>query len=630
MPSSIADPLFERLLRAFPADRPYAREDWSSAPMPEPVRHFLAQLLRHQSRHEADRLRRARTSWVDYDHPDMERAVRSFFAAVEDHMQVPRTEWEDTLHQATHHVTSYLVQPTHVLGEFVFSERDEALPLDQVMWRMNFFGPYAYLRNAVRAYEEQRDSSTFTRQGFERFLRRIDARITSDYTPDRWLRLLDPLFRLSQTAFSDAPSDDSTAPSGSVPLRSLHLFFQEKGADGIAGQIEEYGRNGRDRMSPKELHALLRGTSTASNTPAAPPLESRPSKAENNPSASPSPAASRPNANATASPNAQGDDAPNTEPTPSTDDAPASYSMEEVSRSTFSPPEPPSNASSPEDPETSTASETPASKSPSSASPSSASASAASDPESVPASNEDAPPEPDRLGERLDQDRDDIWGVDGSAREASSSETSTAGSGASPASPSTGDGSGDDGRPLWKQFQEGRSRSSADVGTPSNSETPLWARFQSDRERRGEAFDASAGADSAGKDPAGNAPSGTDPAGNASNRNAPDGSVAPEASDSLPTSASAPPSSSASSEIETLERSVLGDSQPPQRGVYVRQLFGDSIDHYHRVLRRLDDADSWGEASQIIAQDVFRKNKVNIYSDAAVHFTNAVESRFRD
>jgi hypothetical protein len=48
------------------------------------------------------------------------------------------------------------------------------------------------------------------------------------------------------------------------------------------------------------------------------------------------------------------------------------------------------------------------------------------------------------------------------------------------------------------------------------------------------------------------------------------------------------------------------------------------------VLRRLAEADNWNEASQIIASDIFRKHKVNIYSDAAVHFTNAVESRFRE
>jgi hypothetical protein len=64
--------------------------------------------------------------------------------------------------------------------------------------------------------------------------------------------------------------------------------------------------------------------------------------------------------------------------------------------------------------------------------------------------------------------------------------------------------------------------------------------------------------------------------------------------------------------------------------VYVRQLFNGDEAAYRQILKRLRTADSWGEASQIIASDVFRAYKVNIYSDAAVHFTNAVESRFRE
>jgi hypothetical protein len=83
-------------------------------------------------------------------------------------------------------------------------------------------------------------------------------------------------------------------------------------------------------------------------------------------------------------------------------------------------------------------------------------------------------------------------------------------------------------------------------------------------------------------------------------------------------------------DLERLEQQALGVSNPPHRAVYVRQLFGGDQSAYRRVLQRLAEVDSWGKASQIIAGDIFRKHKVNIYSDAAVHFTNAVESRFRD
>jgi hypothetical protein len=49
---------------------------------------------------------------------------------------------------------------------------------------------------------------------------------------------------------------------------------------------------------------------------------------------------------------------------------------------------------------------------------------------------------------------------------------------------------------------------------------------------------------------------------------------------------------------------------------------------YRAVLEQLDAAPSWTAASQIIAREVFRKHHVNIYSDAAVAFTDAAEARF--
>jgi hypothetical protein len=661
MPSSIADPLYERLLRAFPDDRAYTREDWSDEEMPEPIRHFLAQLLRHQSQLEAERLRDARTRWVDYDHPDMERAVRTFFAAVEEHMRVPRSEWADTLHQATHHVTSYLVQPTHVLGEFVFDDREGPLHVDQVMWRMKFFGPYAYLRDAVEAYVRQRDDDRLTRPVYETFLRRIDERITSEYDADRWLRLLGPLFRLVDTATG----------SRDAPIQPLSLFFREKGAAGIADTLERSAeQNGLENVGPKQLHALLRrhlGEPDPERTPDPPPLtressasdepeqrtqratpSSRPptqSRSSESPSAESRSSQARPSQ---ARPSqARPSQAQTQEPRPnreqssreqssrdeSSQDAPAQYSMEDISRASRSSSasgspqqEAPAQDASPQNaPPQDTQQEAP----PQAASPQDApsdagdAAEAEAESDDQPPTSREMPPKPEGYDEMAGEDRGEIWGVEGSAREAAG-ESSDGSSSGSPGGAASGSGggsagggsSGDDGSvPLWKQFQQGRSRSSQESSpAPSSSgegDTPLWARFRTDRDRRGDEIDRS-------DSPASGSPATADES----------GGDAPRPTDAGDSGDPPPPPDSAG-DLKALEQQVLGESNPPQRAVYVRQLFGDSMDHYVRVLERLQDVDTWGRASQIIAQDVFRRNKVNIYSDAAVQFTNAVEARYR-
>jgi hypothetical protein len=82
-------------------------------------------------------------------------------------------------------------------------------------------------------------------------------------------------------------------------------------------------------------------------------------------------------------------------------------------------------------------------------------------------------------------------------------------------------------------------------------------------------------------------------------------------------------------ELEELERKVLADFEENQRSWYVQHLFGGSVDAYTMVLRKLGTAHTWKQASQIIAQEVFQEYTVNIYSEPAVAFTDAVEAQFR-
>ena len=482
MARSLADPLYERLLDAFPATQSYTRADWDDDVMPDPVAHFLNQLLRHYSRREARRLRRARSDWVDYDHPAMEKAVRTFFEAVEAHTRVPADEWDDTLRRATHYATAHLVRPVSVLTDFVYARQASALRLPEVLWRMNFFGPYAYLREAVHAFAEKRDLDALDPDQFEQFLGSIDERIAADYDADRWVRLLGPLYATARRATGREE----------VPASLLRTFFAEKGRDDVEQQLQAYADEGHRGVAPGALRRLIEEATAAST------------------------------------------------------DGPSSTSAARPAPSSEQ--EPPEFSASPPDPSES--------------------------------------PTPD-----------DIWGVAGTARPEGGGESS----------PSADE---EDSVPLWKQFQQGQTGPPAtpsDAGSGNGQgndgrQEPLWSQFRHERDER--LSDAVSDATSAG----GSSPA-ADPS--ASSRSAVEGPDRDE-------------------ELEALERAVLGRSSPSHRSVYIQQLFGGDVTNYRQVLRRLSNADSWGEASQLIASDIFRAYKVNIYSDAAVHFTNAVEARFRE
>jgi hypothetical protein len=163
---------------------------------------------------------------------------------------------------------------------------------------------------------------------------------------------------------------------------------------------------------------------------------------------------------------------------------------------------------------------------------------------------------------------------------------------------------------MWKQFEQEAPRRSTSVDAdPDDEAQPLWAQFRRDP--------------SASNSPPNEAASSPHvPSTNSS-------SASPS-----PASASAPPGDTTSAndqeDLADLEGAVFGQAPAPKRAVYVDALFEGDEAAYRQTLIRLRAADRWSDASQVIARDVFRAYQVNIYSDAAVHFTNAVEAGIKE
>ena len=81
--------------------------------------------------------------------------------------------------------------------------------------------------------------------------------------------------------------------------------------------------------------------------------------------------------------------------------------------------------------------------------------------------------------------------------------------------------------------------------------------------------------------------------------------------------------------LRNLETRVLGPSATERRDWYARQLTGGSEAAYRAILLDLDRAGNWDEAWPIL-KEAYQANKVEIYSDAIVAFTDAVEERFSE
>ena len=166
--------------------------------------------------------------------------------------------------------------------------------------------------------------------------------------------------------------------------------------------------------------------------------------------------------------------------------------------------------------------------------------------------------------------------------------------------------------PLWKRFTQmtpaARHKASADDG----AEVPLWKQYQQQsaaKERPNHTVAATAEAA---------LPDETPPT-----------PESRQTTDTRPISQGDRVSETPSPALKgDLEFSVLG-SAVDLRSRFIRELFMDSEEEYVDVIGQLHAIADWPEASRILADNVFRRYKIDIFSETAVAFTNAVEERFK-
>ncbi len=468
-----ADALFNQLIKAFPADRDFARADFSRPGMPPLVAHFLSQMIQSRLDLEVERMRGGRSPWFAFNHPDVQAAYGAVSVALSQHVHVPQPDWARLLHEAVHRVASYVVHPVPTLIDFIFDEEDLTLPGRQIFRGLAFFGAYPYLREVVTGYFKQKNLQEIDRERLTSILRHSEREITRGYSVDDWTRLLTPLFNL----FGAAPGGDAGIPA---PL--VDAFLEEKDAERLQNLVRARmaGDEGA-RLTLDELRRMMDEDSGAIvyKTP--------------DPAADAAP---------------EEDEEPEEEKGPQVQVPPAKEAhhsaTEVVSRNGRAPAQ-------------------------------------------QPVQQADGPPP---------EVRDEV-----------KAPVSRALAGEKPAAV-----------PLWQQYRRPDEPTKAAAAArpkpeaaPQERRSPLWMQFRKPKD------------------------------------------------DAATHAASAPDA----------ERSVLGEAGPANRVRFIEALFGGSEEAYSAVLRKLEPVADWSQASRIIAEDVFRQHGVDIYSEAAVAFTDAVERRFR-
>lgn len=495
--------MFDFLIDAFPATRPFSREDFEQDPMPPLLAHFLTQTLHHRLDTEVEQLRSVRSNWFDYESEEVQHAYKQLVASLANAAIIPEEEWRGTLKRASKMVLAHLILPAHTLVEFVFRDDERPLMAPVIYKQIGYFAAYPYLREAVETFMARRNMDQIDRNRFASLLAQIDRHMTAEFTADEWLRLLRPLFDLMNRI-------PETRGQG-VPIDLLSMYFGDKDAYEIQGrlQVEKEVRRVTN-LNEEALRKVLEGSVEPFEQPASATLFAEPERTDA-PVRVPPPPAKR------------------EEP-----GSPPPRREEPVHRA-------PVVEKAPQGPtplwqQFQTAPARPA-------------------PAASPAAPPARPPAPVEPPKAAPQDADHAV-------------------------------------PLWRRFQK-------PAGAPQ--QVSMSAPPPPFLGQPSPPFVRENGAPPAPPEPRLSAPP-----------------------------RSAPPAYTPTlQDLAQLERHVMGQQGMANRSLFIEHLFMGSSADYAQTLNELRHVPDWAQASQLIADRVFKRHQVNIYSPAALMFTESVEAQYR-
>ncbi|MEX0944959.1 MAG: hypothetical protein WD513_00815, partial [Balneolaceae bacterium] len=65
-----------------------------------------------------------------------------------------------------------------------------------------------------------------------------------------------------------------------------------------------------------------------------------------------------------------------------------------------------------------------------------------------------------------------------------------------------------------------------------------------------------------------------------------------------------------------------------EKDTFIEELFGDSEDAYEQALADIIEFEDWKQASRYIEKEIFTRNRIDVYDEIAVDFTDRLHSYF--
>jgi len=163
-----------------------------------------------------------KTDWANTQSDAVQDAWQQFVDAIRAEARLPASYAQTVIETAVADVVEMLVEPRKNVPNVVFGTH-EYLDVEKVRHRMKLVVVYQHFAKLIPRYMEKKQLKKLSLERCQKVVARADSKITERYSPLNWAQMLEPLFKLV---------------GGELDTNLLRLFFEDKNRPRVARKFD--------------------------------------------------------------------------------------------------------------------------------------------------------------------------------------------------------------------------------------------------------------------------------------------------------------------------------------------------------------------------------------------------------
>ncbi|MBO6522328.1 MAG: hypothetical protein JJ971_00755 [Balneolaceae bacterium] len=160
--------------------------------------------------------------WFDGEARLVSDAFNDYVRSAISTSRIPKDELYEVIHAVVKDIIFVFIEPRKNMAEYLFRDDDE-LPFEEIEERCSRLTIYKHFGTAVPLYMKKRSLDSLSKERCKLLIHKLDAKLVASYSAQDWAQKLEQLFILF---------------GGKIDPMLLSTFFEDKGLYGMAGKFE--------------------------------------------------------------------------------------------------------------------------------------------------------------------------------------------------------------------------------------------------------------------------------------------------------------------------------------------------------------------------------------------------------